>query len=333
MMSEAVSATHAADHVERLRQRVNDELACLASAEEPADLYEPVRHVLAGEGKRVRPILVLLAAEAFEVETERALPAALAVEVFHNFTLVHDDIMDHADSRRGQPTVHRKWNASTAILSGDYLMSLAYELLARTRVHNLNALLETFSRMVTRLCEGQSLDKAFETRRHVSVDDYLRMIDRKTAALIQASLELGGQIGEASSETREVLRRTGRHIGRAFQIQDDLLDLVADNDRWGKQIGGDLIEGKKTFLLLRALERAEGEEFTWFFRIIESGGLPEENVDEARDRMERLGILQEARSAVAHHSAAAKDELDLIPSGPPAGALYWLIGQMEARMH
>ena len=332
-MSEAVSATRAAGHVERLRERVNGELADLALAEEPADLYEPVRHVLAGEGKRVRPILVLLAAEAFDVGAERALPAALAVEVFHNFTLVHDDIMDHADSRRGQPTVHRKWDASTAILSGDYLMSLSYELLARTRADNLHALLQTFSRMVTRLCEGQSLDKTFETRRRVSVDDYLHMIDRKTAALIQASLELGGQIGEADAEARAVLRRTGRHIGRAFQIQDDLLDLVADHDRWGKQVGGDLIEGKKTFLLLRALERAEGEEFAWFSRIIESGGLPEEDVDEARDRMEQQGILKEARSAVTHHSAAAKDELSLLPSGPPAETLYWLIEQMEARLH
>ena len=333
MMSEAVSAARAADHVERLRRRINDELAGLALAEEPADLYEPVRHVLAGKGKRVRPILVLLAAEAFSARVERALPAALAVEVFHNFTLVHDDIMDHADSRRGRPTVHRKWDASTAILSGDYLMSLSYELLARTQASNLSALLQTFSRMVTRLCEGQSLDKTFETRRHVSVAEYLHMVDCKTAALIQASLELGGQVAEAGPEARAVLRRMGRHIGRAFQIQDDLLDLTADHDRWGKQIGGDLVEGKKTFLLLRTLERAEGEELAWFSRIVETEGLPEDSVDEARDRMEQLGVLKEARLAVTRHSAAAKDELKLLPSGPSTETLYWLIEQMEARLH
>ncbi len=241
-----------------LRVQVEAGLAALFPQAAPAALYEPARYVLAGGGKRLRPVLLLLAARACGASTADALPAALAVEVFHNFTLVHDDIMDGADTRRARPTVHRRWNEPVAILSGDLMLGEAYRLLAQTPRGDLRGLLACFSTMVEKLCEGQTLDMDFETRADVSVEAYQDMIARKTGALVEACLELGGRIGGADGETLEALRSIGYHIGQAFQMQDDLLDLVADDAAWGKPIGGDLVEGKKTFLLLRAIERATG---------------------------------------------------------------------------
>ncbi len=332
-MEVALDTTRCAEHVSRLRSLLDEALAGLVPAQEPAALYEPVRYVLDGGGKRLRPVLLLLAAETFGVDVERALPAALAVEVFHNFTLVHDDIMDHAEARRGRPAVHVRWSEETALLCGDYLLALSYDLLARLETDHLPALLRAYGRMVFRLCEGQALDKAFETRPGVSVDDYLRMIDAKTGALMRAVLELGGLLGGASEAHLEALRAAAGHVGRAFQIQDDLLDLVADDDRWGKSVGGDLMEGKKTFLLLRALERAQGQEHEWFARISRAGGLPGADVPEARRRMERRGVLDDARPAVLRHTTTALEHLDALPPADAVESLRWLIRRLQARLH
>lgn len=332
-MTAATSETSCAAHVGRLREQVNAALAGLVPDVHPVSLYEPVRFVLAGEGKRFRPVLLLLSSEIFGAAVERALPAALAVEVFHNFTLVHDDIMDHAAERRGRPTVHVRWDESTAILSGDYLMGLSYDLLARVETERLAPLVRTFSQMVAQLCEGQMLDKEFETRDDVTVDAYLHMIDRKTGALLRASIEMGGIIGGAGEGERAVLREMGQHLGRAFQIQDDLLDLVAEDERWGKAIGGDLMEGKKTFLLLRSLERTDGDEHAWFARIVRERGLPAIHVAEARERMERSGVIVEAREAVRRHSAMALQCLERLPPKPAVLTLRWLVERMQARLH
>lgn len=323
----------AADRVERLRDRVNQALPALATDAEPDVLYDPVRYVLASQGKRIRPILLLLTAEAFGTRAETALPASLAVEVFHNFTLVHDDIMDNADARRGQPTVHVEWDEGTAILTGDMLFAMSYDLLAQVEGVDLREMMQVYHTMVERLCRGQALDSAFEERPTVTVNEYLEMIDCKTSALLQAAFELGGVIGGATEEQRQQLQTIGKHVGRAFQIQDDLLDLTADTDHWGKAVGGDLVEGKKTFIVLRALEQAEGAEYDWFARIVNEGGLPPGDIPEARSRMERLGIFEEARSAVHRHSEAAKEALDALPAGSPRETLLWLISQMQARLH
>lgn len=334
MATEASSErSTAAAHVETLRAQVNDALGSLVPDEDPALLYAPARYVLEGEGKRVRPVLLLLAAEAFGTAPSAAMPAALAAEVFHNFTLVHDDIMDHADARRGRPTVHQQWDPETAILTGDYLMARSYRLLCEVDTDQLPALLATYHTMVERLCKGQALDKAFETQHGVSVEQYLRMIDCKTGALLEAVLDMGGILGGAGADARAALQTIGRQMGRAFQIQDDLLDLTADSDRWGKAVGGDLVEGKKTFLLLRALEQAEGEEHAWFSRILDEGGLPPARIDEARTRMARLGVFDEARAAVRTHSDAARDQIDRLPEHRAVDALRWLIDKMEGRMH
>ncbi|HLT47799.1 MAG TPA: polyprenyl synthetase family protein [Rubricoccaceae bacterium] len=328
--------TEAQAYLQRLAGEVEAGLAaCLGELPaEPAVLYGPVRYVLEGGGKRIRPVLVLLAAEAFggEAARRRALPAALAVEVFHNFTLVHDDIMDGAAERRGRPTVHVRWDAGTAILSGDLLMGLSYDLLARVEGADTAALVRRFHAMVLRLCEGQALDAAFERRDGVTVADYLDMIERKTGALLEAALEIGGIVGGAGEAGRAALRTAGRELGRAFQIQDDLLDLTAESDGWGKTIGGDLVAGKRTFLLLRALERAGGDERAWFARALD-GGLPAAEVAEARARMDRLGVLDDARAAVRRHSDAGLAALAALPPGPAADALRSLAERLVRRAH
>lgn len=314
-----------ADLARALADRVDAALAALGLPDAPADLYDPVRYVLAAGGKRVRPVLTLLTARAFggEDAAERALPAALAVETFHNFTLVHDDIMDRAPTRRGRLAVHVAWDESTAILAGDLLMGLAYRLLDETPFESASVAREArraFHDMVARLCEGQALDLRFERRSDVTVDDYLDMIDRKTGALLVFALDLGGLVGGASEDDRQSLRRAGRALGRAFQIQDDLLDLTAESETWGKAVGGDLLEGKRTYLVLRALERAGEADRTWFDRVLD-GGLPQDEVEEARGRMDRLGVLEDARQAVAAYTRAGEEGLAVLPAGTASDVL------------
>ena len=306
-------------------------LAALDLPAAPASLYEPVRYILSSGGKRIRPLLVLLTADAFGGERARAdaLPAALAVEVFHNFTLVHDDIMDHAASRRGRATVHTRWSEPVAILAGDVMMGLSYDLLSRAGGDDGAAVLRPYHAMVRRLCEGQALDLAFETQEAVSVEEYLGMIDGKTGALLELALDVGARLGGASDDDRASLRTAGHALGRAFQIQDDLLDLTASSPGWGKTIGGDLIEGKKTFLLLQALERADGEERAWFEGALR--GLDAASVPEARARMERLGVIAEASAAVERYTRAGADALAVVPSTPAGDALRELALGLAAR--
>ncbi|MEM9996202.1 MAG: polyprenyl synthetase family protein [Bacteroidota bacterium] len=325
------------DLVKSLVRSVNARLAALELPAEPAVLYDPVRYVLAGGGKRLRPVLLLLTSEAFGASRDDSMPAALAVEVFHNFTLVHDDIMDHAAERRGRPTVHERWDANTAILVGDAMMGLSYDLLAQTRTDHLGTMLQVYSRMVARLCEGQALDMAFEQTVDVTVEDYLGMIEGKTAALLECALELGALVGGADVDTRAHLVQASRDLGRAFQIQDDLLDLTADAPGWGKTIGGDLIEGKKAYLLLCALEKTTETEVAGgnateadaaFFRaILAQNGLDPSQVDEARTRMDRLGVLNGAKALVERHTEAGRAALEA--ALPPSEATTTLLGLVD----
>lgn len=299
---------------------------------DPPSLYDPIRYVLSGGGKRIRPVVLLLTAEAFggADARRRALSAALAAEVFHNFTLVHDDIMDHADTRRGRPAVHIKWSEASAILSGDLMMGIANNLLATTQSDRPADANTLYHRMVTRLCEGQALDLAFETTSDVSVEQYLDMIDKKTGALLELCLELGGLVGGADDAACAALRTAGHALGRAFQIQDDLLDLTADHADWGKTIGGDLMEGKKTFLLLRTLERAEGQDREWFARAL-FGGIPQAEIEEARVRMKDLGVIDETREAVAAYAQQGVDGLSVLPASHAADAVLALASGLAGR--
>ncbi|MCH8276171.1 MAG: polyprenyl synthetase family protein [Bacteroidetes bacterium] len=315
-----------------LRARIDRGLASLIDVKEPNPLHEAVRYVLEGKGKRFRGVLTVLAAEMYGCSMDESLPVALAMEVFHNFTLVHDDIMDRSDTRRGRETVQIRWDDSTAILCGDYLMGLSYELLP-TKSVRLVEMLALHNKTASRLCEGQMRDMLFESREHVSVGEYLDMIDLKTSALIQSSLKMGGLLGCAGEDDIEVLELIGVHLGRAFQIQDDLLDLTASSDGWGKPVGGDLILAKKAFLLLKALEVSEDEERIWFGRIIEDGGLPQSRVQEARDRMQRLGVLEAARTSVIFHTDRAQTLSLRLPGGAPREMLQYVIAKMQARVH
>lgn len=236
----------------------------------PQELYEPVNYMMALGGKRIRPILCLIANQLFGGDLAKAMPAALAVEYFHNFTLVHDDIMDDAPLRRGKSTVFTKYDTNTAILSGDVILVKAYEYLQTVPPYCLAKVLQTFTQTAIEVCEGQQYDMNFETTLQVSVEEYIRMIELKTAVLIAASLKMGAVIGGASEQDLHNLYEFGRHVGIAFQLQDDYLDVYGQQEQFGKQVGGDIIQNKKTYLLLKALEKADGQQLevlkSWLVR-------------------------------------------------------------------
>ena len=227
---------------------------------EPRNLYEPINYILSLGGKRIRPILTLMAAEIFDSTYEKALKAATAVEVFHNFSLVHDDIMDDAPLRRGNQTVHEKWDINTGILSGDAMLILAYQYFESYEPKIFKDLAELFSKTALEVCEGQQFDVDFETRDDVSILEYLKMIEYKTAVLVGAALKMGAIVAETSKENADLIYDYGLNLGLAFQIQDDYLDAFGDPETFGKQVGGDIIENKKTFLYLKAIEFASHQE-------------------------------------------------------------------------
>lgn len=228
---------------------------------QPHELYEPIRYILSLGGKRLRPTLVLMAYALFKEEKnlQSVIHPALAVEVFHNFTLMHDDIMDKAPLRRGKPTVHHQWNENIAILSGDVMMIKVYELLMDVPPQKLRPVLEAFNRCATEVCEGQQWDMIFETSTQVNEKVYLDMIRQKTAVLLGFSLQLGGILADAPPDSCQKLYEFGENIGIGFQLKDDLLDVYAEQSKFGKQVGGDIIANKKTFLLIKAREVVEGQ--------------------------------------------------------------------------
>lgn len=240
-------------------QRINEKISRYSFGEQPLELYEPIRYIMSLGGKRLRPLLTLLAYRLYhEGELpEAVLEAAISVEVFHNFTLMHDDIMDEAPLRRGQPSVHKKWNANIAILSGDVMMVRAYDLLLGVDPSLLPQVLKAFNQCAAEVCEGQQWDMNFESETTVDEAAYLAMIRQKTAVLLGFSLQLGGMLARASGEDCQLLYDFGVSIGIGFQLKDDLLDVYADQEKFGKQVGGDIIANKKTYLLIEALEKAD----------------------------------------------------------------------------
>lgn len=246
-------------------------LAYLESEEwvrEPKNLYEPIDYILQLGGKRMRPILTLMAADVFSNDFKKALPAALSVEVFHNFTLVHDDIMDDAPIRRGKQTVHEKWNLNTGILSGDAMLILAYQYFENYEPIVFQKLAKLFSKTAIEVCDGQQLDVDFETRDDVTIDNYINMIRLKTSVLVAAALKMGAIVAETDDKNANLIYDFGLNLGLAFQLQDDYLDAFGDAETFGKQIGGDIIENKKTFLYLKALEvtdEATREKLKYFY--------------------------------------------------------------------
>lgn len=227
---------------------------------EPRNLYEPIHYILKLGGKRIRPVLTLMSAEVFDADYKLALPAALAVEVFHNFSLIHDDIMDDAPLRRGNETVHEKWNTNTAILSGDAMLILAYQYFEKYNTDVFRDLAKLFSKTALEVCEGQQYDVDFETRDDVTIAEYLKMIEYKTAVLVGAAMKMGAIVAETSAENANLIYDFGLNLGLAFQLQDDYLDAFGNPETFGKQVGGDIIENKKTYLYLKAIEFSSDED-------------------------------------------------------------------------
>jgi geranylgeranyl diphosphate synthase type II len=246
--------------IQQYQDFVLDFLNAQPKLREPKNLYEPIQYILGLGGKKIRPVLTLMSAEIFDADYSKALPAALAVEVFHNFSLVHDDIMDDAPLRRGNVTVHEKWNINTGILSGDAMLILAYQYFEQYEPAIFRELAKLFSKTALEVCEGQQWDVDFETRSDVTIPEYLKMIEYKTAVLVAAAMKMGAIVAETSVENGELIYDFGLNLGLAFQLQDDYLDAFGNPATFGKQIGGDIIENKKTYLYLKAIEFASAEE-------------------------------------------------------------------------
>jgi geranylgeranyl diphosphate synthase, type II len=277
----------------------------------PANLYDPCRHIAAIGGKRIRPIAVLMAMELFADLNEDAMHAALAIELFHNFTLIHDDIMDNSPIRRGKQTVHEKWNIPTAILSGDVMNIYAYQHLCRVEPKYLSAVLTVFNTTAIEVCEGQQLDMDFEKRDDVGIPEYIQMITLKTSVLLAAAFQIGAIIGGASESAASVLYEFGKNLGISFQLKDDYLDAYGTSEKIGKQIGGDILSNKKTFLLLKAIEKASEKQRVELNNLLQYKGA--DKVQKTLALFNVLNIAEETKIAKKFYSNLAFENLDKVP--------------------
>ncbi len=296
---------------------IEQEIKLMDFQGEPRELYEPISYMLSLGGKRLRPVLVLMANDLFEGKITDAVKAALAVEVFHNFTLVHDDIMDKADIRRGKPTVHKKWNETIGILSGDLMMIKATQLLCETETTELKQLMNVLNKASVEVCEGQQIDMNFEARNDVSASEYIDMITLKTAVLLGCSLQLGAIIANASETDAAHLYAFGKNIGIAFQIQDDILDSFGEGDKVGKKIGGDIVANKKTLLLIKAFELAKGETLSKLTALVTDKPLDEQQkIDGVLSVYNELQVKQYANELKETYLHKAFEHLDKISVEP-----------------
>ena len=284
--------------------------------QEPKALYEPINYILSLGGKRLRPVLTLIAAEVFDGDCKKALAAATAVEVFHNFSLVHDDIMDDAPLRRGKETVHEKWNLNTGILSGDAMLILAYQFFEQYEPAIFRALAELFSKTALEVCEGQQYDVDFEIRDDVTIPEYLKMIEYKTAVLVGAAMKMGAIIAEASEENAGLIYDFGLNLGIAFQLQDDYLDCFGNPETFGKQVGGDIIENKKTYLYLKAMEFAKADEREQLLHLYSIQ--PDDNsekIESVKEFFNQTGATEETQKAIEDYTMKAFETLTKMQIG------------------
>lgn len=297
---------------------INEALARLDWSREPKGLYEPVGYTLAAGGKRLRPTLTLLAAQVFEGVEQKVLPAALALEVFHNFTLLHDDVMDNAQTRRGRECVHRKWNTATAILSGDVMLIEAYRLLEDIEPKYLPAVHRLFTQMAREICEGQQWDMDFEKRKEVTMDEYMQMIRLKTAVLFANALQIGALLADAPQNAQNALYEYGIQLGLAFQIEDDYLDCFGNPATFGKAIGGDIREGKKTWMRVTALSLGMQQQDS-------------RDVDYVLSEYRRLGVDEKARNEISRLTNEAIRHLEHLPQNEATEQLRQLAQRLVQR--
>jgi geranylgeranyl diphosphate synthase type II len=295
---------------------------------EPKSLYEPIQYILSLGGKRIRPILTLMAAEIFDQEYKKALPAALAVEVFHNFSLVHDDIMDDAPLRRGKETVHEKWNINTGILSGDAMLILAYQYFEKYEPVIFQSLAKLFSKTALEVCEGQQWDVDFENRDDVTIPEYLKMIEYKTAVLVAAAMKMGAIIAETSVENGEAIYDFGLNLGIAFQLQDDYLDAFGNPETFGKQVGGDIIENKKTYLYLKTLQFATPEEKEQLLHLYSIQPTDNsEKINSVKEIFNQTGASKATQEAIKEYTFKAFETLEKLNIGQDKKAVLKAFGE------
>ena len=316
---------------EELRDKVNLFIDNLKFEREPRELYAPIRYTLEQSGKRVRPVLFLMAYNLYKESVEDALYPAVAMETYHNYTLIHDDVMDRADIRRGKPTVCAKWGDVPAILSGDTMLVLAYEFFAHVPAEKLPSMLALFTETAKQIGDGQQYDIEFETRDNVAEDEYLEMIRLKTSVLLAASMKLGGMLAGASDDDLENLYQYGEKMGLAFQLQDDLLDVYADQALFGKKIGGDICCNKKTFLLLTAMETADAESRAELLQWMMATNHDEEKIAAVTEIFTRLGVREASEVVMEEQTALALAQLDKLPQNDATETLRELAEKLATR--
>lgn len=298
---------------EEILRKVNQSLDTLSYDRKPATLYEPIRYVLSLGGKRIRPVLMLLSYNLFREQPEQIMMQALGLETYHNYTLLHDDLMDNADLRRGQATVHCKWDANTAILSGDSMLVLAYQRMAQCDARYLPAVMQLFTETALEIGEGQQYDMDFETRNDVTEDEYIEMIRLKTSVLLACALKMGAILADASAEDASLLYRFGEKIGLAFQLQDDLLDVYGDPKVFGKAIGGDITSNKKTYMLINAVNKANPEQRAELMRWIEAKDFDRQEKIAAVTRLyDQIGVRQLCERKINSYFEEAGQYLDRV---------------------
>lgn len=311
---------------------IEQEFAKLDWSREPKGLYEPIGYTLASGGKRLRPQLALIACQLFGGKPETVLPAAMALEVFHNFTLLHDDVMDRADVRRGRPTVHVRWNDNTAILSGDQMLIEAYKLLATLPPDLLPEVLRLFNKMATEICEGQQYDVDFEAKDNTTIDDYLMMIRLKTSVLLATALQIGAYIAGADPSAQDALYQYGINLGLAFQIQDDILDVYGNPATFGKAIGGDIICNKKTYILLSALHAADPDTLHELRHWMQTTQAPrDEKIRAVTALYDRLHMRSVCEDVVRQYTCQALQHLRTLPQNAHTDALRALAEKLINR--
>ena len=294
-----------------IQEKVNAYIASLPYERKPKSIYDPIEYVLAAGGKRIRPSFVLMAYNLFHDDVDRILPVATALETYHNYTLLHDDLMDKADMRRGRPTVHKKWDDNTAILSGDTMLVLAYEHLAKCDTKYLKPALDLFTETALEVSEGQQFDMEFETRNDVAEEEYIEMIRLKTSVLLACALKMGAVVAGASDADANALYAFGEKVGLAFQLQDDLLDVYGDPKVFGKAIGGDITSNKKTFMLINAFNRADAETRAELERWTTATEFdPAEKIAAVTEIYNRLGIDKLAEQRIKEYFEQSRQHLD-----------------------
>ena len=311
---------------------INHEIAKLNWEREPKGLYAPIAYTMAAGGKRVRPQLAMIACGIFGGNEQEVAPAAMALEVFHNFTLLHDDVMDKAEVRRGRPTVHIQWNENTAILSGDQMMIEAYKLLAEVPADKLHKVLRLFNKMATEICEGQQYDVDFESQEHVTIEEYLKMIRLKTSVLLATALQIGSYLAGANEAQQEALYQFGINVGLAFQIQDDILDVWGDPKTFGKAVGGDISCNKKTYVYLTAQQLADAELAEelqqWYGSVLDDNT---EKIAAVKGIFEQLNVRAACEAVVQDYTQKALQILDTLPQNAATEQLRQLANKLNTR--